>query len=87
MSWHVCTRRYADDLHSSWCLGGVELNPQFICLFQYLSFFLITLTLLFGLRTYETSLLVEESISDELPYSGKYVCVILPLLLNCFVIF
>lgn len=28
---------------------------------------------LFRLRTYETSLLVEESISDELPYSGKYI--------------
>lgn len=38
-------------------------------------------SLLFGLRTYETSLLVEESISDELPYSGKYIWGnILPLL-------
>lgn len=27
--------------------------------------------LLFGFRTYETSLLVEEAISEELPYSGN----------------
>jgi hypothetical protein len=27
--------------------------------------------LLVGYRTYETSLLVEEAISEELPYSGK----------------
>lgn len=27
--------------------------------------------LLVGFRTYETSLLVEEAISEELPYSGK----------------
>lgn len=27
--------------------------------------------LLAGFRTYETSLLVEEAISEELPYSGK----------------
>lgn len=35
--------------------------------------------LLAGFRTYETSLLVEEAISEELPYSGKvYLMVPLP---------
>lgn len=34
--------------------------------------------LLVGFRTYETSLLVEEAISEELPYSGKDHPVITP---------